>query len=51
MSLFTATPKYQPVCQRCKTSDFAVLVARAGDFDIYDCRKCGPVVNKREAAK
>lgn len=48
MSWFTCDPKtLSPQCQRCKSSGFAALVKRGKDYDIFDCRKCGPVVNKR----
>ena len=50
MSWFTANAKTRPVCERCKNGDGAVFIARAGDFDIYDCRRCGAVLPKQEAA-
>lgn len=49
MSWFTADAKYQPMCTRCKSGAGAVLVKRAGDFDIYDCRRCGAVPPRQEA--
>ena len=50
MSWFTANAKTRPVCERCKNGDGAVFIARAGDFDIYDCRRCGAVLPRQEAA-
>ncbi len=51
MSMFTADPKaLQPPCERCKKPQFVALVARTDDHSVWDCRWCGPVVNKPEGA-
>ena len=50
MSWFTTDAKYQPMCTRCKSGTGAVLIKRAGGFDIYDCRRCGAVTPRQETA-
>lgn len=50
MSWFTAEAKgAQPTCPRCKTSDFTALIKRGELHDVFDCRKCGPIVPKVKA--
>lgn len=51
MSRFTAaTFETNPTCERCKNPNFVALVKRCEGFNLYECRKCGPVPQK-EAKK